>query len=71
MGLAKGFPDLFFPLPRGRYHGLFIEMKVKGGKLSPYQKKWLDYLRDAGYGTAVCFSAKEAIETIERYRTQK
>ena len=28
MGMQKGFPDLVVPLPRGNYHGLYIEMKV-------------------------------------------
>ena len=32
-GMKRGFPDLILPVPRGEYHGLFIEMKrVKGSK---------------------------------------
>ena len=67
MGLSKGFPDLFLPVPRGKYHGMMIEMKVTGGRLSPEQRKWLVLLRDSGYATAVCFGSREAINTIEKY----
>ncbi len=32
MGTKKGFPDLFFFLPIGGYHGLFIELKKDKSK---------------------------------------
>ena len=28
-GLVKGFPDINLPVPRGVFHGLFIELKRK------------------------------------------
>lgn len=68
MGLATGFPDLFLPLARGKYHGLMIEMKVTGGRLSSDQRKWLVLLRDSGYATAVCYGAEEAINIITKYK---
>lgn len=48
-GLKKGVPDMFLPVARAGFHGLFIEQKIKGGKLSDEQKWWLDKLRDQGY----------------------
>lgn len=31
-GLKSGVPDIFLPVPRGEFHGLFVEMKrTKGG----------------------------------------
>ena len=37
-GVKKGVPDLCLPLPRGGYHGLYIEMKrQKNGRISPEQ----------------------------------
>lgn len=34
-GMTKGVPDLHLPVPRGGYHGLWIEMKKPGGVLIP------------------------------------
>lgn len=50
LGTSAGFPDLFIPYPRKGYHGLFIELKrVSGGKLSPEQVKWGEFLQRQGY----------------------
>ena len=67
MGLRKGFPDLIVTLPKGGYHGLFIEMKYDKGKPSPEQKEWIHLLRSHGYAVAVCYDANEAIKTISDY----
>lgn len=67
-GASKGFPDLFLPVPTSQYHGLFIEMKrQKGGRVSPDQKKWLDYLQGAGYLAVVCKGFEEAKGVITDY----
>lgn len=68
-GMRPGFPDLFFPIARGGYHGLFIEMKRRaGGKVSDAQRGWIDRLNHAGYFAIVCAGADEAIQIIENYR---
>ena len=67
MGLRSGFPDLFVPLARGGYHGLFIEMKYGKNKTTKKQKEWLELLSAEGYACAVCYNADEAIKTIEGY----
>lgn len=66
-GAIRGIPDVFIPIPIGRHHGLYIEMKTKGGKVSPEQNEFLEYAAEVGYMAAVCFSSKEAIELIEKY----
>lgn len=67
-GVSKGFPDLFLPVPTSQYHGLFIEMKRrKGGRVSPEQKQWLEYLQAAGYLAVVCKGFEEAKEAITDY----
>lgn len=43
-GVEPGVPDLYVPA-----WGLWIEMKrTKGGKVSPDQADWLDYLQGVG-----------------------
>jgi hypothetical protein len=67
-GLRRGVPDLFLPLARKGFHGLFIEMKrEKKAVISHQQRDWLDYLASQGYYTALCFGAHEAIHEINGY----
>lgn len=63
-GHFKGIPDMTVLLPKGR--AIFIEMKrIKGGVVSPEQKKWLKNLQDLGYPAKVCYGADEAIEFVK------
>lgn len=66
-GVKAGIPDVFFPVARGEFHGLYIEMKAKGGRTRDSQKWWLQQLSDQGYKTAVCYSYEEARGVIEKY----
>jgi len=76
-GVKPGVPDLCLPYPVTvdesiyfyHYHGLYIEMKSKEakGRVSPEQKKWLEYLEGVGYKVNVAWSANEAIQIIEAY----
>lgn len=74
-GLKKGYPDLFLPVARHSYHGLFIELKrdanealqIKRGSLTREQKWWLSELERQGYLAKVCFGFKNTIETIKNY----
>ena len=67
-GLRAGVPDLFIPLAKHNYHGLFIEMKrQKGGVVSKDQKAWIEKLNGLGYKAVVCKGATIAIEEIEHY----
>ena len=68
MGVVPGVSDLFLPVARNGYHGLWIEMKRKhGGRLSADQKDWLEGMREEGYKAERADGAEEAIEIIERY----
>ncbi|MDR2515650.1 MAG: VRR-NUC domain-containing protein [Christensenellaceae bacterium] len=54
-GVRAGIPDIFIPVPRGIYHGAYIELKrTKGGRLSKAQKEIIPRLREQGYFVAVC-----------------
>ena len=66
-GMLKGVPDLFLPVPRGNYAGLYIEMKHGDNKPTPEQARFLQESVDCGYQAAVCWSAAEAIAVIKAY----
>lgn len=55
MGVKKGVPDLFLPVPNDLYHGLFIELKVHPNKPTPEQVEFLADLTAFGYKTAVVY----------------
>lgn len=67
LGLEPGFPDLQLPVARHGYHGLFIEMKRKGGRVSKEQDEFLKALKKGGYLAGVCFGADNAIDILEWY----
>ena len=66
-GVKAGVPDLFLPVPKNGYHGLYIEMKFGKNKTTEKQDWWLEELGKQGYKTAVCRSAEEAIRMIKEY----
>lgn len=66
-GVKPGVPDLFLPVARQGFHGLWIEMKAGSNKPTDYQKAWLSDLKIQGYKTAVCYTWGEATEVIEDY----
>ena len=70
-GMLSGVPDLFLPVPKNGYHGLFIEMKSEKGRVTENQHWFLTNADSLGYKTVVCYSAKEAISAIEAYYSQE
>lgn len=66
-GMLRGVPDLFLPVPKNGYFGLFIEMKSANGKPTADQLSFLNNVGSMGYMTKICYSADEAIKTIEDY----
>ena len=67
-GVKPGVPDLFVPVHRGKYHGLFIEMKRSvGGTLTKEQREWLTMLEGNGYCAKCCHGADKAIALIDAY----
>lgn len=67
MGVKPGVPDLFLPIPKRSWNGLFIELKNEKGKSSKEQLKWIDGLIDYGYCTLVSIGFKKAKEDIVWY----
>lgn len=67
IGVKKGVPDLCLPSPKGRYHGLYIELKSELGRPTESQKWWQQELTEQGYLSAVCYGWKQASDCIVRY----
>jgi hypothetical protein len=62
-GVTAGVPDLFIPELK-----LWVEMKrIKGGRLSPEQKDWINYLASVGYVCFICAGAEDAKIQISDY----
>lgn len=67
MGVKAGVSDLFLPYPKGAYCGLYIEMKYGNNRLTENQKDFIKDMTEAGYYTAVCYTAEAAISMIKKY----
>lgn len=66
-GVKTGVPDIFLPVARGIFHGLFIEMKEGKNKPTKDQKWYLDQLGKQGYMTVVAYGFEQAWDTIVYY----
>jgi hypothetical protein len=66
-GVKAGFPDVAIYEPRGKFFGLFIELKVEGKKPRPNQIKWLSDLKKRGYFVNHTDSLDEFIEIVDNY----
>lgn len=66
-GLKAGVPDLFIPMVKNGYSGMFLELKTTKGRLTSRQKEWLGILSENGYYAICCYSLDEAITQINQY----
>lgn len=66
-GVRSGVPDLCLPVPRGQYHGLYIEMKTETGRTSDTQNWWGERLLAQGYFWEVCHGWSSAVRVLEWY----
>lgn len=66
-GVKAGVSDLYLPVARRGYHGMYIEMKAIGGMISEKQAEWINRVREQGYAAFVCYGANEAIGKLEWY----
>lgn len=66
-GMRAGVSDLFIALPRGQYHGAWIELKSRKGRLSELQIEFLNDMDSQNYYATVCYSLEEAMMVITNY----
>lgn len=68
MGVKRGVPDVHIPVPKGPYHGLWIELKKqRGGRLEQEQRIWLSAMKRLGHYCVCCEGWEEAARYIEAY----
>ena len=72
MGMHKGFPDLAILEPRGKYHGLFLELKRdKHSRPTQEQNAWIKALQNRGYAAAVTYGFEDTIKALNEYMERK
>jgi hypothetical protein len=66
-GVLSGVFDIFLPVARNGYHGMYIEMKARSCYLSQRQNIFRLGVQQQGYKAIVCFSWINAKDQIELY----
>lgn len=66
-GVMPGVSDLFLMIPKNGYHGMWLEMKAKSGKVSDSQKEFMAAASSMDYLAVVCFGFDEAKTAITNY----
>jgi hypothetical protein len=66
-GIVSGVPDCFLAVPACGFHGLWVEFKKPGGRLSPAQKEILAKYKAIGYATAVIDNFEEFESLLLNY----
>ena len=66
-GVRPGVPDLFLPVAKRGFHGLYIELKTKRGKATQQQVDRIAELNEDGYCAVICYGWDAARDQIENY----
>lgn len=66
-GLVAGTPDYFLMVPRGKYHGLWLEFKAGKNKLTKKQQQFFESASKQCYKCEVVWDSIEAINLLENY----
>lgn len=66
-GMLAGVSDLFLAIPKGCWHGFFIEMKWDKNILTNKQKEFQEAVGKVGYRVIVIRSFDEFKNQIEKY----
>lgn len=66
-GVRSGIPDIFIPVAKQGYNGLFIEVKTQKGATSKQQKQWLNTLSSQGYKAVICRGLDNILDEVKKY----
>jgi hypothetical protein len=64
-GVQRGVPDVLSWGRLGRYLGLAVEVKTGQGRLTPEQRRWLEWLAAEGWLAVVVGSLEELEAVLE------
>lgn len=70
LGAKKGLHDIFLPVAKGKYHGLWMEMKAPKphkSTISKEQKDWAKSMKEEGYMVRFVYGCEEAVAAIDAY----
>lgn len=67
MGVKKGVADFFLDIPNTLFRGMWLELKVGSGKLSPEQVKFLERKTARGHYAMAAWGFESAKELINKY----
>lgn len=67
MGVRKGIPDLFLSLPNSDFHGMYIEMKRRGGRPTMEQMENQIRFKCYGYEFIIVDNIEEFINVVKDY----
>ena len=70
-GVKAGVPDVLIFEPKGKYHGLALELKIKGNYMTLDQKHWFTRLEMKGWFCKCCYNFDEVQETVTNYLEKK
>ncbi len=66
-GVKEGYPDVTGDIPKGKYHGVFIEFKWGRNRPSAAQVKMLRRKASRGYFVCVVYTLAEFTSVMTRY----
>lgn len=70
-GMKAGASDVLIFEPRGKYNGLFIELKVEENTARDNQIEFLQSAAKRGYAVAIIYNLDELIRVVEYYLSLK
>ena len=66
-GVRPGVLDYLWPLRRGQYVGLALELKAGKNKVTDNQQRWIAHLEAQGWLCVVAYSWSEAWHYVSEY----
>lgn len=69
MGVLPGASDILITIPRGKWHGMFAELKLGNNDLSSHQEQFIK-AHENDYYCVVCWSVAEFMNEVNKYLNQ-